>query len=95
MMTYIAYVLQKKLVIKLVHIKVMEMHHGTFVYTGFKPTTFIMVKRMGAGTGYGLILEVKRPAYNLIITNYIPNSNAAENTGDKVDFLSNGFKMDH
>ena len=64
---------------------------GTFVYTGFKPA-WIMVKRYSGGTNNWLILDSKRPAYNLTQNGLLPNSNAAENTGYDCDFLSNGFK---
>ena len=65
--------------------------NGTFIYTGFRPE-FIMVKRWSGGTNNWLILDSKRPAYNLTQNGLLPNSNAAENNGYNCDFVNNGFK---
>ena len=67
---------------------------GTFVYTGFKPA-FLMIKYTGSGQNW-IIIDNKRPAYNLISAgdsqNLRPNTNDAEVTSNGIDLLSNGFK---
>ena len=68
---------------------------GTFVYTGFKPS-FLMIKALtGAGQNW-IVVDNKRPGYNLISAadslNLRPNTNDAEATSNGIDLLSNGFK---
>ena len=63
---------------------------GVFVYTGFRPA-FFMVKRTDS-TNDWYIVDNKRLGYNVDNNLLFPNLNAAENTGDYVDILSNGLK---
>jgi len=64
---------------------------GTFVYTGFKPA-FVIIKNTGASLNW-LLKDNKRPSdQNLNNTNFYPNLDAAEETSNDTDFLSNGFK---
>ena len=67
---------------------------GTFVYTGFKPA-FILVKRSSASGDNWLMFDNKRDTYNVTENFFEANSSDAEKTSasQKVDFLSNGFKM--
>ena len=64
---------------------------GPFVYCGFRPR-YVLVKASSATENW-LILDSSTGAYNVISNTLLPNSSAAESTGnDRVDFLSNGFK---
>jgi hypothetical protein len=63
---------------------------GAFVYTGFKPA-FIMAK--AEGTGYWLIYDHKRIGHNPNNYELYANSNDVEEDNDRMDILSNGFKM--
>ena len=64
---------------------------GTFVYTGFKPA-FVMVKKT-SGTDDWRMFDNKRPGRNVIDDELKANTSGAEGAGDKMDFLSNGFKI--
>ena len=64
---------------------------GTFVYTGFKPS-FIIHKRTDNTSGWDLF-DNKRLGYNVANRLLGPNNNDQEATSDKIDILSNGFKM--
>tara|TARA_R110002110_G_scaffold373901_1_gene583736 strand:- start:191 stop:1195 length:1005 start_codon:yes stop_codon:yes gene_type:complete len=65
---------------------------GTFVYTGFKPA-FVMLKYIIAGTDW-YINDTKRQTYNFNNLRLEANNNGSEvDGGDKMDMLSNGFKM--
>ena len=64
-----------------------------FIYTGFKPA-WIMIKKTSSGTGRGwFIFDNKRIGYNP--KNYVleANDTAADGTNDRIDLLSNGFKL--
>ena len=63
---------------------------GAFVYTGFKPA-FIMAK--AEGTGYWLMYDHKRIGHNPNNYELYANSNDVEEDNDRMDILSNGFKM--
>ena len=66
---------------------------GPFVFTGFRPA-FILVKDTSVGNGWR-IADNKRPAdFNVINESLSPSSAATASTsdGDRIDFLSNGFK---
>jgi hypothetical protein len=63
---------------------------GPFVYTGFRPK-FVMVKRTDS-TGSWCIFDTSRNTYNTADLELNPNSSAAENNGNALDMLSNGFK---
>jgi hypothetical protein len=65
---------------------------GTFVYTGFKPA-FILIKRSStAGNDWG-IFDNKRLGFNVDNEELRPSAADAEQTDDRLDILSNGFKI--
>jgi len=64
---------------------------GTFVYTGFKPA-FVMLKR-SSNTSDWYMFDNKREGYNVDNDEIYANLNYAEDTADRLDILSNGFKM--
>jgi hypothetical protein len=65
---------------------------GPFVYTGFKPA-FIMTKRSDSTSDW-TIEDTTRSTFNLVENALFPNLNIAEDTtGDRMDILSNGFKL--
>jgi hypothetical protein len=65
---------------------------GPFVYTGFKPA-FIMTKRSDSTSDW-TIEDTTRSTFNLVHNALFPNLNIAEDTtGDRMDILSNGFKL--
>ena len=64
---------------------------GAFVYTGFRPS-FILTKRT-AGTGDWFLFDNKRLGYNVDNNAQKVNENYADDTGDDIDILSNGFKL--
>jgi len=68
---------------------------GNFVYLGFKPS-FLMVKAYTGGSSGSRdwqLVDNKRLGYNVDNNCLFPNLNNAEDTGDVVDLLSNGFKI--
>ena len=64
---------------------------GTFVYTGFKPA-FIIIKPSSKVETWTL-LDNKRLGYNTDNNYVYPNENYAELTNDRLDIVSNGFKI--
>ena len=64
---------------------------GTFVYTGFRPAV-ILLKAHNSAEPWA-ILDTARDINNEAGTYLTPNSTAVEDTGYKMDFLSNGFKL--
>ena len=64
---------------------------GVFVYTGFKPA-FVMIKRTNAADDW-YIYDNKREGYNVDNDDLHPNNTNTESTDDKIDLLSNGFKL--
>ena len=64
---------------------------GTFVYTGQK-SAFIMLKNTTRGASW-LMFDNKRLGYNVDNNEVVANTNAAEETYDQLDILSNGFKL--
>ena len=67
---------------------------GTFVYTGFKPA-FAIIKRSSA-SGSWYMYDTKRDTHNVMNKELGANISNAENdldSGDDIDFLSNGFKL--
>ena len=64
---------------------------GPFIYTGFRPE-FVMIK-CSSTTGDWVMQDVARSPYN-VSTNYlVANASTAEQTGQLLDFVSNGFKI--
>ncbi|MAK52173.1 SPRY domain-containing protein [Marinobacter sp.] len=66
---------------------------GTFVNTGFKPA-FVMIKSIdGSSSSYPwAIYDSKRSPINPVSLFLSANDSVVENTLDRIDFLSNGFK---
>ena len=69
---------------------------GTFVYTGFKPS-FVMIKGAISGDGDAAqnweLYDNKREGYNPDNDSLSPSTTGAEGTQNRIDFLSNGFKI--
>ena len=65
---------------------------GPFVHTGFKPALIIIKRTDGAGNDWR-IMDHKRDPDNIVEGRIKPNTTAAEDTNDQLDFLSNGFKL--
>ena len=65
---------------------------GAFIYTGFKPS-FFMIKRTDSAGGAWNILDNKRSTFNLVNKYIQANDSAVEATFSFGDFLSNGFKF--
>jgi len=69
---------------------------GSFVYTGFKPS-FVIIKGCVSGDGdaaqHWELYDNKREGYNVDNDSLLPSSTGTENTGDRIDLLSNGFKI--
>ena len=65
--------------------------NGSFVYTGFKPA-FVIIKNTGASQNWTMNNN-KSLGYNPDNNILFPNTTGAENTGDNIDLLSNGFKI--
>jgi hypothetical protein len=63
---------------------------GPFVYTGFKPA---MIIKKGTGSGDWHISDNKQNSYNAFDNALRPNTSNGTETGNTVDFLSNGFKI--
>jgi hypothetical protein len=64
---------------------------GTFVYTGFKPA-WLMIKDAD-NTRNWIIIDNARDPFNPTDKGLAPSNTNAENTGNTIDFLSNGFKF--
>ena len=64
---------------------------GPMIYTGFSPS-FVIIKSSN-DTRDWCILDNKRPGYNVVNKDLRANETDVENTQDRVDFLSNGFKL--
>ena len=66
---------------------------GTFVYTGFKPA-WLMLKKSSASGNSWQIFDNKRDTGNALDNTLEANDSTVEATGtDRLDFLSNGFKI--
>ena len=63
---------------------------GTFVYTGFRPN---MIIRKTTGTDYWSLIDIKREGYNPKNDYLFPSDTAGEGSQERVDIVSNGFKM--
>ena len=65
---------------------------NAFVYTGFKPA-FVIIKRQDQATNW-VMFDTARDTYNEGSKVLLPDNSAAETSGSqKIDFLSNGFKI--
>ncbi len=65
---------------------------GTFVYTGFKPA-FLMIKNITTGNTSWEMYDSKRPGFNVTNKYLRANTNVADVSSDRLDLLSNGFKL--
>jgi len=66
---------------------------GTFVYTGFKPA-FLIAKETGASRNWTMADNKSQTAGNGSNTNsFQPNTNSAQDANERMDWLSNGFKL--
>ena len=69
-----------------------EQSDNAFVYTGFKPA-FVIIKRQDQATNW-VMFDTARDTYNEGSKVLLPDNSAAETSGSqKIDFLSNGFKI--
>ena len=64
---------------------------GPFVYTGFQPA-WVMLKSIDS-TGNWFIMDSTRSDINVSNEIIFADLNAAEDTSNAIDFLSNGFKL--
>jgi len=64
---------------------------GPFVYLGFRPR-FLIFKRTDT-TGAWFMEDSSRGTYNVMGPELYANTSDAEATSNRLDFLSNGFKM--
>jgi hypothetical protein len=64
---------------------------GPFVYCGFKPA-WLLIKRTDSSSDW-ILQDNKRLGYNVDNNDLIPNQTYAEATDDRLDQLSNGFKL--
>jgi hypothetical protein len=64
---------------------------GPFIYTGFRPR-FVMWKRTDS-TASWFLEDSSRGTYNVMGPELFANNSDAEGTVNRVDFLSNGFKL--
>jgi len=65
--------------------------NGTFVYTGFKPAFFLLKNSSSAGSW--VLVDAKRPGFNVINDSLNTNNANVENTATVCDFTSNGVKL--
>ena len=66
---------------------------GTFVYTGFKPA-FLIAKEAGATRNWTMAASKLQTAGNGTNTNsHQPNIAGAQDANERMDWLSNGFKL--
>jgi len=63
---------------------------GSFVYTGFRPQ-WLMIKGLDVGNGW-TVWDSARSVRNPLDTALFWNTTGADDTGNTIDFLSNGFK---
>ena len=65
---------------------------NAFIFTGFKPSLLI-IKRQDQSTNW-VMFDAARDPYNVATKVLLPDNSAAETSGSqKIDFLSNGFKI--
>ena len=65
---------------------------GTYVNVGFKPA-FVIVKRIDGSKNWYMWDGTRDPGNDNATNQLYPNLNAAEDTGEYCDLLSNGFKL--
>ena len=67
---------------------------GPMIYTGFEPA-FVICKNTTTSSHHWTMTHNKTPGYNVVNKYLYANSSGSEMTGDRVDFLSNGFRVRH
>jgi hypothetical protein len=66
---------------------------GPFVYTGFRPR-YVFTKRTDSSSGGDwTVFDSARNPYNIVDARLYISADAAENSNNTFDFLSNGFKL--
>ncbi len=65
--------------------------NGPFVHLGFRPA-FILIKNIDGNTGW-LMFDSTRSPHNAVGEYLIADSSADEDDFDRIDFVSNGFKL--
>jgi len=65
--------------------------NGTFNYTGFKPS-WVLIKNTTGANNWELRDNQRQYPYNLQTGTFYVNENNAEDNGEGIDMLSNGFK---
>ena len=65
--------------------------NGTFIYTGFKPA-FLIIKPSSKSEEW-MLMDGTRDLDNAVDSNLYANQNYAEADHDRLDILSNGFKV--
>nr|BAR31650.1 hypothetical protein [uncultured Mediterranean phage uvMED]BAR31669.1 hypothetical protein [uncultured Mediterranean phage uvMED] len=67
---------------------------GSYIHLGFKPAFFLLKSSSSGSSSFDwVLLDNKRPGYNVVNKLLYPNGNFAEGTSDIGDFTSNGFKI--
>jgi len=67
---------------------------GPFVNLGFKPAWVLIKDTTGSSNGW-ILFDSARSPFNEVGLYLLPNSSAAEADYDRIDLLSNGFKLRH
>jgi len=65
---------------------------GPFVYTGFRPR-WLMIKNASASGTSWVLHDTERDPDNIVNHTLLADSSGAEGTPDRLDILSNGFKI--
>lgn len=66
---------------------------GTFIYTGFKPSFFLVRHTSSPGNGWWIFDNKRQNSFNVVNARLLPNSDSGEGVADYVDFVSNGMKI--
>ena len=66
--------------------------NGVFCYCGFRPALVILKVSSGT-TDHWMMLDAKRPGYNVTNKRLSASADSAESDDIATDFLSNGFKL--
>lgn len=65
---------------------------GPYVHCGFRPR-YVLVKAVSGGTGFWMIFDTVRNAYNVTGQMLYADGSAAEATAGEIDITANGFKL--
>ena len=66
--------------------------NGPMVWTGFRPAYVLFKKTTGSAANWQ-VWDNKRDPENSVNNSSLPDSSAADQTDQEIDFLSNGFKI--